>query len=133
MTEKRVVFVHPDGLHQILGTTAGFERLPVTAENFQTRGRVVPFASLVRVTSRAAYYREPIIPGPYTFHGGTTMTRRLPPAWARAKASRIQQVRAQLNPEHPRDRARIESLDRALQHLEDATQSGDYDRYREET
>ncbi len=65
---KRIVFVHPDGLHQIMGTDAKFPSLPVTAENFEVRGRRVAFASLYRVTTRAAYYREPITPASYTFN-----------------------------------------------------------------
>lgn len=72
---KRIVFVHPDGLHQIVGATDG--ELPVTLQfvgpdgqpvPFQARGRVVPFASLVRVTPRAAFYKEPLVPSSYTFH-----------------------------------------------------------------
>lgn len=65
---KRIVFIHPDGMRQIMGTDEGFDTLPIVAENFEVRGRIVPFASLVRVTTRAAYYKEPMVPASYTFH-----------------------------------------------------------------
>ncbi len=65
---KRIVFVDHDGLHIIMGTDAEFPTLPVTAQNFEVRGRRVAFASLYKVTTRAAYYREPIVPASYTFH-----------------------------------------------------------------
>jgi hypothetical protein len=65
---KRIVFVDADGLHIIMGTDAEFPTLPITAQNFVVRGRTVPFASLYRVTTRAAFYREPIVPASYTFH-----------------------------------------------------------------
>lgn len=61
---KRVVFVHPDGLHQICGVS---DALPVTIEGFQALGRPVAFASLVRVTPRAAFYKEPTTPASYRF------------------------------------------------------------------
>lgn len=62
---KRIVFVHPGGLHQIMGTDAAF---PVTAENFVALGRTVPFASLYRMTPRSAYYKEPIAPASSRFN-----------------------------------------------------------------
>lgn len=71
---KRIVFQHPDGLHQILGATDGdlptvlqFQAPDGSPVPFETRGRVVPFASLVRVTHRAAFYKEPLVPASYTF------------------------------------------------------------------
>ncbi len=68
MTGKRIVFIHPDGLFQIMGTDDGMAKLPVVAEEFEAGGRLVEFASLVRVTPRAAYYKEPMEPGvSYTF------------------------------------------------------------------
>lgn len=69
---KRIVFIHPDGLMQIMGTDDGMPSLPVTAEGFAVQGRTVPFASLVRVTSRAAYYKEPLVPA--TTMGPATIT-----------------------------------------------------------
>lgn len=52
-----------------MGTDEGFDPLPVTAEGFTTRGRVVPFASLFKVTTRAAFYKEPMVPASSkTFH-----------------------------------------------------------------
>lgn len=65
---KRAVFVHPSGLCQIMGTLDDFPRPPVTAEGFTVQGRLVPFASLYRMTPRAAFYKEPIVPAGYTFH-----------------------------------------------------------------
>jgi hypothetical protein len=65
---KRIVFVHPNGLHQIIGTDAPFPALPVTAEGFHALGREVAFASLVKVTTRAAFYKEPLIPASAGFH-----------------------------------------------------------------
>lgn len=64
---KRIVFLHPNGIAQIMGTDEGFPELPVTAGEFVAMGRLVPFASLVRVTERVAYYREPLVPGSYNF------------------------------------------------------------------
>lgn len=66
--EKRIVFTDRDGQAHILGTDAKLASLPVTAEDFPLRDRVVPFASLVRVTPRAAYYVEPMAPASRTFH-----------------------------------------------------------------
>lgn len=68
---KRVIFQRPDGLMQIMGTSDDFPdgQLPVTAENFYSLGDVIPFASLVRVTPRAAIYKTPIVPQARdTFH-----------------------------------------------------------------
>ena len=62
---KRVVFIHPDGLHQILGVLGTADApvaLPVTVEGFTVLGRLVPFASLVKVKRGAAYYKEPMLP-----------------------------------------------------------------------
>jgi hypothetical protein len=68
LSGKRIVFLRPDGIAQIMGTDESFETLPVTAENFVAGGRLVPFASLYRVTPRAAWYKEPIAPGSRTLH-----------------------------------------------------------------
>lgn len=57
---KRIVFLHPDGLAQILGVHDG--ELPVCVGPFEVCGRVVPFASLVKVKRGAAYYKEPMLP-----------------------------------------------------------------------
>ena len=73
---KKIVFVHPDGLHQIIGATdtqpptvLQFRGPDGVVVPFEIRGRVVPFASLYRVTRRAAYYKEPLVPGAsHTFH-----------------------------------------------------------------
>jgi hypothetical protein len=62
---KRVVFLHPDGIPQILGEWS--PDLPITAENFTLRGRPIAFASVVKVTQRAVFFREPMIPASYTF------------------------------------------------------------------
>lgn len=63
---KRVVLVHPDGLHQILGTDEGLEgRLPSMLPDFQLNPpleRIVSHATLFRTTPRAFYYREPPLP-----------------------------------------------------------------------
>ena len=63
---KRLVFLHPDGIAQILGEWS--PDMPHTAEGFTLRGRLIPFASLVKVTGRAVYFREPMIPASYSFH-----------------------------------------------------------------
>lgn len=68
---KRVVFVHDDGIHQILGTFPGQAPVTLVPDNasIQVRGRIIPFASLYRVTSRAAYYKAPTVPQSFnTFH-----------------------------------------------------------------
>lgn len=65
---KKVVFVRPDGLHQIRGDLGNFPRTPITAEGFEAFGETIAFASLYRETTRAAYYRAPIVPASYTFH-----------------------------------------------------------------
>jgi hypothetical protein len=62
---KRVVFLHPDGIPQILGEWS--PDLPITAENFTLRGRLIEFASLVKVTQRAVFFREPMLPASYSF------------------------------------------------------------------
>lgn len=59
---KRVVFVNPNGIHQILGVSP--ERpIVATSQPFVSLGRTVPFASLVRVTPRMVLYKEPMLPG----------------------------------------------------------------------
>lgn len=72
---KRLVFVHGDGLHQILGATD--QKIPVVLEfigndgervPFITRGRTIEFASLYKENHRAAYFREPICPAKNTFN-----------------------------------------------------------------
>lgn len=61
---RRVVFIRPDGVRQICGTQDQLPgaALPITAENFTSLGETVPFASLVKVTHRAAYYKPPMLP-----------------------------------------------------------------------
>jgi len=60
---KRVVFVHDDGIHQILGTaTDPPVALVPEGDAIEVRGRIIPFASLYRVTTRAAYYKAPTVP-----------------------------------------------------------------------
>lgn len=67
---KRLVLVHKDGIHQIIGATDG--ELPITIYGnggpFEAMGRQIEFASLYRVNTRGAYYREPITPATHTFH-----------------------------------------------------------------
>lgn len=59
---KRIVLIHDDGVHQIVGAITDGRPLPVTLEGFEERGRTIPFVSLVRVTTRAAYYKAPMLP-----------------------------------------------------------------------
>lgn len=62
--DKRIVFVHTDGLCQIMGVERP-DQLPVVL-NF---GPAMPFASLVKVTPRAAFYKAPMVPQSYgSFH-----------------------------------------------------------------
>lgn len=63
---KRVVFLHPDGIAQIVGVWSA--DTPQTAEGFTLRGRLIPFASLVKVTQRAVFFREPMLPASYSFN-----------------------------------------------------------------
>jgi hypothetical protein len=69
-SEKRIIFEHADGVFQILGVHSG--ELPVTLAGdgaaIQVRGQVIPFASLYKVTTRAAWYRAPHTPNAKTFH-----------------------------------------------------------------
>lgn len=68
---KRIVFVHPDGLNQILGAVEVLEgqTLPVELPALSLFGRSIPFASLVKVKRGAAYYKEPMLPtSAQTFH-----------------------------------------------------------------
>lgn len=60
--QKRVVLHHPNGLMQIMGL-ASDPPIVSTDQPFEALGRYIPFASLVRVTSRMAVYREPMTPG----------------------------------------------------------------------
>jgi hypothetical protein len=66
---KRLVFIHADGLHQILGATKGELPEAIHADDGSPiemlPGRNVAFASLVRVTTRAAFYKEPMTPRSY--------------------------------------------------------------------
>lgn len=75
-TVKRIVFQHTQGPHAglfaIMGLTSDFglkpdENLPGHAEGFEAHGRVIPFAGLVKVTSRYALYREPLKFGEKSF------------------------------------------------------------------
>ena len=60
---KRVIFLETQGprkgLHHILGADT-FEggKVPETATGFVVRAREIEFASLVKVTPRAVWYRE---------------------------------------------------------------------------
>lgn len=65
---KRVVFSHPGGMMQIMGI-ADDPPMVATERPFTALNRLVPFASLVRVTARMAVYREPMTPRSYSsFH-----------------------------------------------------------------
>jgi len=67
-TPKRVVFIHADGMEQICGASL-VKDLSVCIGPFTMLGREIPFASLYRVTTRAAYYKAPTIPtSAQTFH-----------------------------------------------------------------
>lgn len=55
---KRIVFIHGN-LTLICGLLT---ELPVTLPPFEVLGETIPFASLVKVTSRAAYYKAPHVP-----------------------------------------------------------------------
>jgi hypothetical protein len=65
---KRIVFMAASGMAVICGEHSG--ELPVTLGPFTLLGTEVPFASLVRVTTRAAYYKAPVSPSEanHTFH-----------------------------------------------------------------
>lgn len=52
--EKRIVFLHPDGIYQILGIA---DVLPVILSDAMPDATPAFFASLVRVTSRAGFYK----------------------------------------------------------------------------
>lgn len=52
--------MHPDGIPQICGAHDG--ELPVIIKDSTMRGRSIPFVSLVKVTERAAFYKEPLVP-----------------------------------------------------------------------
>jgi hypothetical protein len=68
---KRIVFLDRERDYAVIvGHDGDLASLPVTVQNFEVRGRVVPFASLVKVTTRAAYYSEPLVPASYTFAEG---------------------------------------------------------------
>ena len=63
--------MHPNGLHQIIGHSGdlGKHKIPVVLPAFKTHGRVVEFSSLYRMTTRAAYFKEPMLPSSgQTFH-----------------------------------------------------------------
>lgn len=68
---KRVVFLDAHGPAQILGLwDESIKALPVVTPRafIASTGREVPFASLVKVTPRAAFYKEPILPASSSFH-----------------------------------------------------------------
>lgn len=74
MNGKRIVYVGPAGT-AIIGFCPENQPLPVTLplqdqEAFEILGRTVRFMSLVRVSSRAAYYQEPMSTPRYTFNEG---------------------------------------------------------------
>ena len=61
VVSRRIVLVHPDGLHQICGFIDVAP--PVTIENtFVSRGRRIPFVSIFKANHRAVYYKEPMVP-----------------------------------------------------------------------
>jgi hypothetical protein len=61
---KRVVFVHPDGLHQICGVLDGDVAPAVLHGPIQVLGRVYHGATLAQVTEHAVYYRpSPVVEG----------------------------------------------------------------------
>jgi hypothetical protein len=65
---KRAVFERPDGVKQILGW---FPVVPGTIQGLTTGGVEYPLITLVRVDTRAAYYRAPLVPTsaqPQTFN-----------------------------------------------------------------
>lgn len=61
--EKRLVFEHATGLTALCGLWEGPP--PVVLPPFQVLGETIPFASLYKVTERAAYYRAPVVPKSY--------------------------------------------------------------------
>lgn len=68
---KRLVFVHADGLHQIIGHSGdlGKHKIPVVMPPIDLRGRTIEFSSLYKVTPRAAYFKAPMLPvARNTFH-----------------------------------------------------------------
>lgn len=59
---KRIVFVHRDGLHEILGA-AEKAQIPVTiTEPIQTARGIVPFCSVVKEGPRAIFFKAPMVP-----------------------------------------------------------------------
>ena len=62
---KRVVFMDGD-VPTIMGALEPDEAAPVCTDGmFGCNGRNVAFASLVRVTPRAVFYKEPMVPRSY--------------------------------------------------------------------
>ena len=58
---KRIIFTHRNGIQRIVGVHDG--PLPdAISIPFEVAGEQIEFANLVRVTNRAAFYREPIVP-----------------------------------------------------------------------
>lgn len=64
-TKKRMVFEDQVLGTFVLGGEEMSDKLPITAGPFECAGRVVPMISLVRVTRRCAFYREPMVPKSY--------------------------------------------------------------------
>lgn len=64
-TRKRMVFEDTARGVFVLGGDEMSDKLPVTAGPFDCDGRVVPLISLVKVTRRCAFYREPMVPKSY--------------------------------------------------------------------
>jgi hypothetical protein len=64
---KRIVFEDREtGINHIVGVwTEADGPHAVTAGPGELNGRIVPFVSLVRVTPRALFYREPLVPRSY--------------------------------------------------------------------
>lgn len=62
---KRVVFMDR-GVPTIVGVLEPDETVPVATDGpFEVNGRTVQFASLVRVTPRAVFFKEPMVPRSY--------------------------------------------------------------------
>lgn len=66
---RRLVLVHPNGLHQILFAFEEGEEPPVAIANLPRIGaHPLPFVSMFKADSRAVYYKEPLVPQSYTFN-----------------------------------------------------------------
>lgn len=59
---KRIVFIHRDGLHEILGAADKAEIPVAIMEPIATSRGVVPFCSLVKEGPRAMFFKAPMVP-----------------------------------------------------------------------